>query len=421
MVNDDFFFFSEFQSLEGEMWTEIKKGIPKKCGTGFIYLPGAPISEESIIKEVLICHPNVVESVLEKTNHRCLKIPCEQAKQYIEEIDEKKEYFGRIHERPPEVLLKWYRMRIKYTHWLKRCQKRNPEVYDRAASFASFLFSLVMLAAPFLSLETVFRVMGELVFFVLFLMARDAKAEKKLDVVNKSLDERCKHQESLLRLEFFEKEKKWSDNIESVKRQYKNNIQFIKDIAHRAKSEALFPMEQNRNFLDFCASTLESILGDEYGKDICASIKVVGTNSNNTICVKTYGAGKNNVAENRFSATKEVLLEENFAYKWIRDEGKKFFACDDLSKRNDFFCEYDKIPCGGSQSGRPFMSTVVMPIRRPIHRPGEKQENNIVGFICIDCKDTLPAWEKDFYNTAQYNIIADVADNLVQVFDKGVA
>ena len=219
-----------------------------------------------------------------------------------------------------------------------------------------------------------------------------------------------------IRREAAEKEKMYQAQALDV-------IQFAHTVAHTIKDQtAKIPHQDmeltRRNFADFLngsLSALETVLSDEYGLTISASVKLCTNHKN----LKTYARGKNNIATRgglakvRKRDRKEISVKKNYAYIAIIEHQMQYFADGDLQKlsmkekdEDTFFCEL------GPEWSDIFVATIIIPIRCPdFSKSVRAMEYEVKGLICIDSAKTMPDWTNST-ETAAYNMTAFLADSI---------
>lgn len=324
---------------------------------------------------------------------------------------------------------------------LNEIRNKKPRLYDRAVKWVQFVVPFIGVFAPVLITNNWLRAILEIALFTLLLLfqwatyvnrieAKD-KEIQKLETIIKSneveIKEKKEETDVFSRL-IDEDESANNKTIAIMQNQIDELSGFSHSIADKVKkisSEIQKTIDQRvisdiTQFLQQSLNSLESILSEQSGKKIRSSIKL----TINRTTIKTYARGRNNI-ESRgglFYCTglndKGIKISANYAYKALVFRGQQFFAEGNLLEMHNrfspgdvFYCEY------GDAYPNIFISTIVIPIRVPVynevsinqHRP----QQEILGILCIDCKDEILEWSADdIQDNRVYHIIASYADNL---------
>lgn len=325
--------------------------------------------------------------------------------------------------------------------WLNSIRSKKPEVFDKAVKIVTFLIPFVSCFAPALVTNNWSRALLEFVVLTTILVFqwsaltnRVIEKEKELSEANSKLEE-CR-----VRIKSLEKDTiDFTDWIGEDEKNYKMSIveinsrfdelagfsHIVSDTVKKIIAEIDRPVDPRvvikmNEFFQQSLSSLEKLLTEHYGVEIRSSIKIMISPDK----LKTYARGHNNIlsrgGEYRCSLLnrQEIEIVKNYAYIAIVQHKQQFLAEGNLIEMHNrfdpddvFFCEY------GENYMDIFYSTIIMPIRVPVFTMEDKhyieRTQNVMGMLCIDCKQELPEWSDDnLRNKRAYHIIADYADSL---------
>lgn len=326
-----------------------------------------------------------------------------------------------------------YKIRL----WLNKIREKKPERFDKAVKIATFLISFISCFAPALVTNNWSRAVLEFIVLSLILVFQWSTFTTRLvekDRVIKSLMQTV--EELTTKITNLNKDTdtftSWvgedEEKYRELNRRFDNLAGFSHSVSDHVKkliariNKPLKPhiVEGITLFFQESLNAIETILTEQYGKDIRASIKI--TIDGNTL--KTYARGKNNIlsrgGQYRCSQLndKEIEIEENYAYVAIVWREQQFFAEGNLLEMHnkfnpddEFFCEY------GDDYITIFCSTIVMPIRIPVYEDIPSGQNEpsqeILGLLCIDSDTETAEWsDVNIKEERAYHIIADYADSL---------
>lgn len=326
--------------------------------------------------------------------------------------------------------------------FLENLRKQNPSLFDSISKFIQFFITFLGVFCPALVTNKWCIMIGEAVVFSSVLLFQwSVLTNKRIREVDETIDVLIEETEELQlqhRKDSLMMEELYSDDKNAVVIQKNEEIlqlqQFIFDaisfsytVSDTVKKISMqLEYSQNRviinnitSFMQQCLNNVEEILSSYYSAEIRASIKLTISPQK----LKTYARGKNNIesrgGELRTNQLNDRIIEvkSNYAYIAIVKRKASFFSESDLSdihnkmsEEDIFYCEY------GEDWHDIFVSTVIMPIRVPIYS-GKTEDQNILGLICIDCKEHIPEWsDRKFPNQPSYRIIAGLADNLAILF-----
>ena len=322
--------------------------------------------------------------------------------------------------------------------WLERIRSQNARLFDVIAEIIKFILPFTSTFAPALFSSTVWVMIGSLLFSSVMYITQWAlltnrqeravhdEKKKAINELNKLRDINAKELEELKRNIECNNSKQVDmlSNTLSRLRKLVYNISFfthlVSDKVKKITVEYQMPhndsaYSKTTDFLHDSLSMLENILSEYYGINICASIKLYARKN----MVKTLIRGNRNISDRggllRITERDKQLIniKKNYAYQAIIQGELQYFAEGDLtniknktSENAVFFCEL------GDDFLDYFFATIVMPIRLPVFtKKGQRQE--ILGILCVDCKEEMPQWSDPSFSTdLSYHIIADYADSL---------
>ena len=332
-------------------------------------------------------------------------------------------------------IISWTRIK------LNKIRSQEPEKYDYAFKWITFLIPFFSCFAPALVTKNWLRAILEFVLLSIILVFQWSSFtnkinEKEVELINtkkliQDLNSRIIELEndSLEYGKWIEgDEHHFAQEIQTINGRFDELAGFSHAVSDKVKkitAEIEKPVDRKvvskiTSFFQESLSSLEKLLSEHYGKEIRSSIKIVMKN----VTLMTFARGRNNIisrgGEYKCSEynKKEIAVDSNYAYIAIVRHEQQFFAEGNLleihNKFEDddvFFCEY------GDDYLDLFASTIVMPIRIPVYSHSEGQEikrtQEVMGILCIDCKTEMPDWsDRNIRNQRGYHIIADYADSL---------
>ena len=423
----------KLENDENQSRTGIEVGVPVDRGLDFIYELDVEVDYDWLKRNIQQVIPGFDYERVKGprgASVRSYNMPCSEMKAAIEQMNKENSFDGRIHDWMPFFNLLLFRAKSWYSRFLERRRRKGSEVYDFITQFLSFVLSGLMVLAPFFFSRAWVRVLVEVVFLSLYVLAREAKKVKEITAIENHHKEDIKHIESQ-NADKLKKQQETNDRLikehqakeKGLEEKMNRVVAFAHRVADKAKKHEAQPLNSNEDFFCECADDVEKILSEEYNKDISVSIKVIGQDpGSDKMYVSTLGAGENNIGAGRFCATKKVNIADNYIYTSLINSGNKYYSNPDLTKftptregKTIPLCEY------GNRWRDYFVSTIVIPIRY-VSEEGNTLLHNIVGFVCVDCKDVITDWgQPKLIRTNPYHIIAIVADSLAQVLKQGVA
>ena len=201
------------------------------------------------------------------------------------------------------------------------------------------------------------------------------------------------------------------ENIDDITNFIHQEIILIIRDAYCGYKEKSPVAKPNRLLKDLVAAFSKKI-SHLYGKDINVCIKqihrVEGDEDAMNWMVKTVARYcKKHLNSRRKNDKIPISIIGNTDFKNIMC-GESFFACGDLLKLQQGGDFDNTNPSWASY----YNSTMVLPIRGVIHGEDINTDEiyDIIGFLCLDCKDSCPEWERE--NNYIFNMSATFADVL---------
>lgn len=325
--------------------------------------------------------------------------------------------------------------------WLNGIRSKKPNAFDKAVKIVTFLIPFVSCFTPALVTNNWSRAILEFIVLTTILVFQWSTLTNRVVEKDQKLSEaNIKLKEYKSKIDILEKESAdFTDWIGEEEENYKLSIveinsrfdelagfsHIVSDTVKKITAEIDKPVDSRvvikmTDFFQQSLSSLEKLLTEHYGVEIRSSIKIMISDDK----LKTYARGHNNIisrgGEYRCSLLnrQEIEIVKNYAYIAIVEHKQQFFAEGKLIEMHNrfdpddvFFCEY------GDNYPELFYSTIVMPIRVPEYTMDDRhyieRTQNVMGMLCIDCKQELPEWSDDnLCNKRAYHIIADYADSL---------
>lgn len=187
-----------------------------------------------------------------------------------------------------------------------------------------------------------------------------------------------------------------------------NNIEAIKEVQGRAFDNLIIDLQC---FVDLISDYLSS-----YNKDtISTCIKIINSDQDNiddlNKTARTLVRSKN-TKRKRIRSNENVTLGKNTDFKYLCDGTNIWYHSADLkTKFNNG--EYENEAKTSDWQGK-YNSTIVVPIR---HYNIENNNNDILGFICIDSQNIMKNWDNESSFELQFlAIFADLIYTYIKLF-----
>lgn len=331
------------------------------------------------------------------------------------------------------IKIRFGRPFVAFREFLERTRIKSPKVFDFIYAMVPFAITIIGTLFPgILASKSGFRICVIAVAAAIYIWQwatlknemyrrlaeetkkRSKEIEEEYVVLNEYDVHSQEEQEAIL--------KEGLTGIQAVQDLSLHYSTFSHKVSHNVKRlctefesdfSAILMRERVADFLKPAINSFEDVLSECYGEDIRASIKLPVDSK----CFKTYARGtRNEKSRGRYKSRKQdekrLLIRDNYAYDAIVNKQLRFFAEGELPKLHNKFKDDDVFKCEYKDYLSIFKATVVMPIRIPKFEETETKQE-VIGLVCIDCKDTLAEWSSDnFDNKLGYHIIADFADSL---------
>lgn len=321
--------------------------------------------------------------------------------------------------RTPTKPVLWRKALARTRHIFEQIRSKNPHLFDGMANGIQVLWLLISTFWTAVSKSTVLVALGTCLTAVVLYLAqwvlltnrREREIAKEKEINQTQLNDLVRKLEIV---------------AGDAEERSLEMMQFAHMVAHEIKMNISRMPNQSievtrcdiPEFLVGTLNTLERILSDYYGQDICASIKLC--NTSNTL--RTVARGDKNIScrggirKVRMLNGRSIKIERNYAYSSLLKRKFQYFAEGDLRNLSEKEKDYDRFYCEyGNKWPDLFLATIIIPIRCRI-LSDDAEEYKMLGLICIDSKTPQPDWNQKM-NSYAYQMLAFVADALYSLID----